>query len=318
MIPEEWLAQAASRLKDRIEITPLLYDHKNDLYLKCENRQRTGSFKLRGAYNKTLSLADWERQQGLVTASTGNHGQGVALAVREIGGYVTVFASEQAVPAKLEAMRALGARICLVAGGYTNAENAALAYAAESRSTWISPYNDGQVIAGQATLGLEIIRQAPGTGSFTWLVPVGGGGLIAGIAAALHYSRQPVTLVGVQSEASPFMYNLFKRGSQSDVVESDSLADGLAGMVEPGAITIPIVQQSVAEMTLVSEEEIAWAVAYCWYHYGERIEASAAAALAAALTGKISARPAVIVLSGGNIQPQVHQRICQQWGRRVG
>jgi threonine dehydratase len=114
------------------------------------------------------------------------------------------------------------------------------------------------------------------------------------------------------------MYNLFKRGSQSDVVESDSLADGLAGMVEPGAITIPIVQQSVAEMTLVSEEEIAWAVAYCWYHYGERIEASAAAALAAALTGKISARPAVIVLSGGNIQPQVHQRICQQWGRRVG
>ncbi|HSV85200.1 MAG TPA: pyridoxal-phosphate dependent enzyme [Levilinea sp.] len=318
MIPEEWLAQAASRLKDRIEITPLLYDNKNDLYLKCENRQRTGSFKLRGALNKVLSLADWERQQGLVTASTGNHGQGVALAAREASGHVTVFASEHAVPAKLEAMRAFGAHIRLVAGGYTEAERAALAYAVESRSTWVSPYNDGHVIAGQGTIGLEIIEQSPPLGNCTWLVPVGGGGLIAGIAAAIRYSGQPVRLVGVQSEASPFMYNLFKRGSQCDVVEFTSLADGLAGMVEPGAITIPIVQQWVDGITLVTEEEIAQAVAYSWYHYGEQIEGSAAAALAAALTGRISARPAVIVLSGGNIQPKVHQHICQNWSRWLG
>jgi len=313
MIPEEWLTQAASRLKNRIEITPLLYDKANDLYLKCENRQHTGSFKIRGALNKVLALSDWERRQGLVTASAGNHGQGVALAARETGAHVTVFASEHAVPAKLDAMRALGAEIRLTAGGYAEAERAALAYAAESRSTWISPYNDGQVIAGQGSLGLELIDQLPVQGKFTCLVPVGGGGLIAGIAAAVRYSGRPVKLIGVQSAASPFMYTLFNHGSQADVLELDSLADGLAGMVEPGSITIPIVQQNVDGFVLVTEEEIAQSVAYSWYHYGEQIEGSAAAALAAALTGKVNERPVVVVLTGGNIQPEIHTQICQRW-----
>jgi threonine dehydratase len=313
MIPQEWLTQAASRLQNRIEHTPLIYDKQNDLYLKCENRQRTGSFKLRGALNKVLTLEPWERQRGLVTASAGNHGQGVALAARETGADVIVFASEHAVPAKLDAMRALGAEIRLVEGGYADAEKMALVYAEESRSTWVSPYNDGQVIAGQGTLGLEMIEQMPLREKYACLVPVGGGGLIAGIGAAIRFTGRSIALVGVQSEASPFMYRLYQHGSQADVVEDSSLADGLAGMVEPGSITIPMVQRNVDTFVLVTEEEISQAIAYSWYHYGEQIEGSAAAALAAALKGKIAQRPVVVVLTGGNIQPEIHRQICQRW-----
>jgi threonine dehydratase len=313
MIPQEWLTQAASRLKDRIEKTPLLYDNKNDIYVKCENRQRTGSFKLRGALNKVLSLVEWERQQGIVTASAGNHGQGVALAARETGAQVIVFASQHAVPAKLEAMRAMGADIRLVSGGYAQAEQAALAFAAQNRVTWVSPYNDGQVIAGQGTLGLELAEQLPVGMDCSVIAPVGGGGLIAGIGAAIEFTGRSHRLVGVQSEASPYMHSLYSTGSQENVHETDSLADGLAGMVEPGSITIPMVQKYVKEFILVTEEEIAQSIAYSWYHYGEKIEGSAAASLAAILNGKYLERPVVIILSGGNIQPELHNQICERW-----
>jgi threonine dehydratase len=313
MIPYEWLTQAASRLHDRIERTPLTHDAKNDLYLKWENQQSIGTFKIRGALNKILTLENWERQQGLVTASAGNHGQGVALAGRETGTKVTVFASEHAVPFKLEAMRALGAEIKLVEGGYPEAEKAGIAYAAQNHSIWVSPYNDGQVIAGQGTLGLELIEQMPLHENYTCLVPVGGGGLISGIGAAITYAGRRISLVGVQSEASQSMYSIYHQKSQLHLVESESLADGLSGTIEPGSITIPLVQKYVNEFVLVNEEEIAQAIAYSWYHYSEKIEGSAATALAAALTGKVAHRPVVIVITGGNIQPEIHSQICERW-----
>jgi threonine dehydratase len=313
MIPHEWLTQAASRLQDRIKRTPLTHDPKNDLYLKWENRQSTGSFKVRGALNKVLTLENWERQQGLVTASAGNHGQGVALAGRETGARVTVFASEHAVPFKLEAMRKLGAEIHLVAGGYPEAEKAGIAYAAQTRSIWVSPYNDAQVIAGQGSLGLALIEQMPLNENYTCLVPVGGGGLIAGIGAAIEYSGRRIQLVGVQSEASQSMYSIYHKISPTGILEKDSLADGLSGTIEPGSITIPLVQKYANGFVLVSEEEISQAIAYSWYYYGERIEGSAATALAAVLTGKVAHRPVVIVITGGNIQPEIHSQICERW-----
>jgi threonine dehydratase len=313
MIPHEWLTQAASRLQDLIKRTPLTHDPKNDLYLKWENRQSTGSFKVRGALNKVLTLENWERQQGLVTASAGNHGQGVALAGRETSARVTVFASEHAVPFKLEAMRKLGAEIHLVAGGYPEAEKAGIAYAAQTRSIWVSPYNDAQVIAGQGSLGLALIEQMPLNENYTCLVPVGGGGLIAGIGAAIEYSGRRIQLVGVQSEASQSMYSIYHKISPTGILEKDSLADGLSGTIEPGSITIPLVQKYANGFVLVSEEEISQAIAYSWYHYGERIEGSAATALAAVLTGKVAHRPVVIVITGGNIQPEIHSQICEHW-----
>jgi len=158
MIPYEWLEQADSRITPFIQRTPLTHDAARNLYIKWENRQVTGSFKARGAFNKVLLLEDWEREVGLVAASAGNHGQGLALAGQKVGAAVEIFVSENAVAAKVEAMRALGAVIHTIPGGYGEAEAVGKAHAEEQQKTWVSPYNDGQVIAGQGTLGLEILR----------------------------------------------------------------------------------------------------------------------------------------------------------------
>jgi len=325
MIPYTWLEEAAERIAPHIRATPLSYDPNNDLFLKWENHQVTGSFKARGALNKVLILQPWEVQRGLVAASAGNHGQGVALAAQLVGAHATIFASDHAVPTKLEAMRAMGAEVHLVAGGYGEAEKAGIAYAAQHEAIWVSPYNDGQVIAGQGTLGLELLQELATLPESTWVVPVGGGGLIAGIGAAIEAffpssgatsqsgettppSRKP-RLVGVQSTASPYMHALFTRGAQEGVVELESLADGLSGPVEAQSLTIPLVRSFVDEIVLVEEIEIQRAIVYAWERYRERIEGSAAVALAAVLENRVSARPAVVVLSGGNIQSEVHQAL---------
>jgi threonine dehydratase len=260
--------------------------------------------------NKVLSLQDWERQAGLVTASAGNHGQGVALAGQLTGAPVTVFVSEHAVPAKVEAMRSLGAQVEFVPGGYAEAETFGLKYAAEHHKAWVSAYNDGQVIAGQGTLGLEVLQQLSEGSAPIWLVPVSGGGLISGVGAALQRVTPRPRLIGVQAEASPFMHALFYRDTQENVPDLPTLADGLAGAVETDALTISLVKQWVDEIVLVSEDEIASAIALAWHEYGEIVEGSGAVCLAAVLSGKVDERPAVVVVSGGNIQPEVHARIC--------
>src|SRR5512133_3971546 len=214
MIPSDWLDLATRRLQGQVRQTPLTYDSNLDVYLKWENRQITGSFKIRGALNKVLSLEAWEQQRGLVTASAGNHGQGVALAARQVSAPVTVFASEHAVPAKIEAMRALGAEVRQVPGGYEQAEQTGLKFAADQGKTWISPYNDAQVIAGQATIGLEILEQLALQVPTEVLIPVGGGGLIAGIGATLDQTAPEAQVTGVQSVASPFFYAIYTHGSQ--------------------------------------------------------------------------------------------------------
>jgi threonine dehydratase len=220
---------------------------------------------------------------------------------------VTIFASDHAVPRKVEAMRSLGAEVRLVPGGYGEAEQAGLEYARESESTWVSPYNDGQVIAGQATVALEMLTQlaevmpdAHSQPPAAWVVPVGGGGLISGIGIVLSDKVPGSRLYGVQSEASPFFHALFHRGTQEGVVELPSLADGLAGPVEASSVTIPIVRKLVDEILLVTEAEIESAMHYSQQRYGERIEGSAAAALAAVLTAKIPQRPVVVLITGGN------------------
>ena len=327
MIPFEWISQADERIAPHIVRTPLIYDAARGLYIKWENRQVTGSFKARGAFNKVLLLEDWEREVGLVAASAGNHGQGLALAGQKIRAAVEVFVSEGAVPAKVEAMRALGALIHTVPGGYGEAEAAGKAYAAERQKTWVSPYNDGQVIAGQGTVGLEILRdltltptpalpQIPagvGVRVRAWLVPVGGGGLLSGIGASLRVQADRPKLIGTQSEASAFMHSLFYKGTQDGTPDLPTLADGLAGSVEPGSVTIPMTRQLADDIVLVSEEDIAYAMAFAWYVCGEKVEGAGAAGLAAALSGKVKERPAVIVVSGGNAQPEVHAEIVERF-----
>lgn len=316
MLPFEWLLQAEERLRPYIRHTPLEYDPDSQIYLKWENMQVTGSFKARGALNKILSLESWEKERGLVTASAGNHGQGVALAGRMINAPVTVFASEHASPLKLQAIRDLGAEIHLVPGGYGEAEQAGLEYASQFDITWVSAYNDGQVIAGQGTLGLEILSDLPRELPVTLVVPVGGGGLLAGIVAVFNSQNYPKDIYhsfGAQSEASAYMHGLYYQGTQDGIVEGPSLADGLSGPVERNSVTIPLIKKHADGIVLVTEDEIVQAMAFAYQRYGHRIEPSAAVSLAAILAGRVTQRPAVAVITGGNIQAEIHQQLINDY-----
>ena len=313
MLPPEWLKAASQRLDGKIHRTPLTHDAERGLYLKWENRQKTGSFKARGALNRALILEDWEREMGLVTASAGNHGQGVALAGQIIGAKARVFVSEDAPAIKIAAMRELGADVELVAGGYHEAEEAGLAFTRRNDAVWISPYNDGHVIAGQGTIVSEILEDAPETAEMTWIVPLSGGGLLSGIGAVLAEQAQNTRVIGVQVEASAFMHGIVYRGSQADVEDLPTIADGLGGAVEEKSITIPLVKKYVDEIILVSEEEVAQAIAFAWHEYGEKIEGAGAVGLAGVLSGKTSAKPSVIIISGGNIQPEIHAGILARY-----
>jgi threonine dehydratase len=317
VIPYEWFEQAEVRVAPHIQKTPLTRDIARGLLIKWENHQVTGSFKPRGALNKVLSLADWERTAGLVAASAGNHGQGVALAGRLTGSAVEVFVSEHAVPAKVEAMRDLGAKISFVKGGYAQAESAGREYALAHHKVFISPYNDGQVIAGQGTIGLEVLRELNEPVA-NWIVPTGGGGLISALGIILNKHTPRPRLIGVQAAASPFTYSLFHEHTQTGVQDLPTLADGLSGAVEEGSITIPMIEEYVDDFFVVSEDEISRAMAFAWAIYHEKIEGSAAVGLAAVLTGKIKERPSVVIISGGNVQPEVHEKIVarfagEQW-----
>jgi threonine dehydratase len=315
MFPTIWIEEAQKRVAPYIDHTPLTHHEELDLFIKWDNQQVTGSFKARGAINKILSLQPWEISRGIVAASAGNHGQGVALASKIVHARSIIFAAEHAVPTKLNAIRQLGAEVRLVPGGYAEAEQAGIAYAASTGAVWVSPYNDGQVIAGQATMAMEILADLPQPADYTWIVPAGGGGLISGIGVAIKSGIHPqdsvgaMRLVGVQSAASPFLHHIYHHGSQEGCEELPSLADGLAGSVEANSITIPLVHKYADDFILVSEEEIIEAIRFAWDHYHERIEGSAATSLAAVLSGKVPWRPVVIVISGGNIQPETHQKI---------
>mgnify|MGYP002640623443 FL=1 len=313
MLPPEWLKAASQRLDGKIHHTPLTHDAARNLYIKWENHQKTGSFKARGALNRSLILEDWEREMGLVTASAGNHGQGVALAGQMIGADVRVFASKSAPAVKINAMRELGATVELVEGGYHDAEKAGLAFVKRNDAVWISPYNDGHVIAGQSTIASEVLAERPETAEMTWIVPVSGGGLLAGIASVLAEQAPNTKVIGVQVAASAFMHGLFYRGNQDGVKDLPTLADGLGGAVEANSITVPLIKKYVDEIILVSEDEVAEALAFAWTEYGEKIEGSGAVGLAAVLSEKVPQEASVIVVSGGNIQPEIHAEILTRY-----
>lgn len=316
MIPYHWFSEARARISPYIRITPLTYDDEFDLYIKWENRQITGSFKVRGAFNKVLNLKKWEQEAGLLAASAGNHGQGVALAGQVVDSPVKIFVSENAPEVKIKAMKSLGAKVVIVPGGYADAENSALREASQSKFTWISPYNDGHIISGQGTIALEVIDQLKNfppkiKGNYIWLVPTSGGGLLAGISAAVNHITPESSVIGVQSNTSPFMHAIFHSGTQNNITELPTIADGLAGPVEEGSITIPIVCNHVDDILLVNEDEIADAIAYSWHKYGEVIEGAAAVVIAAVISGKIKQHPIIAIVSGGNIQDKVFENIIK-------
>jgi threonine dehydratase len=300
------IQSARTRITQHIRATPVAFDSELDVWFKWENQQVTGSFKPRGALNKILSLTPAELERGLVACSAGNHGQGVALAARIAGAKATVYVSDHAAQNKIEKMRALGAEVIQVAGGYAEAEATAIRVAHEQSKTWVSPYNDPMVIAGQGTLALELLEQCPN--ATRWLVPVGGGGLIAGMVAG---AQQQVAVIGVQAAASTHLHEEFHRGDLARAIDGPTLADGLTGGVEPGSVTFELIH-GASDMQLVSESQIAEAVRYAYRKHSQVIEGSGAVGLALVLSGRVKGDGQTVVLvSGGNIDQDKHQALVR-------
>ena len=301
------IKEAHQTLRPQVRVTPLEYSpllsqHSGcEIYLKCEHLQHTGSFKFRGASNKLRLLTDEQRQRGVITASTGNHGQAMALAGKLAGVKATIYAPEQAAAIKLEAIRALGGEVELIPGDALNAELAADSAAQQQGKIYISPYNDRQIIAGQGTCGMEMVEQQPDLDAV--FVAVGGGGLISGIATVLKKLSDKTQIIGCWQANATSMYTSLENGQIQEVAEQETLSDGTAGGVEPGAITFALCQQLIDQKVLVSEQEIKDAMRLIARTDRWMIEGAAGVALAAALklAPRWQGKKVAVVLCGKNI-----------------
>jgi threonine dehydratase len=287
-----------------------------EIYLKLENLQKAGSFKIRGAYYKLSRLSPSVRKKGVVTASAGNHAQGVAFASSLLGIRSTIVMPEGAPLAKQMATRSYGGEVILF--GHDTDE--ALGYAkrmAESGMTFIHPFDDEQVIAGQGTIGLEILEEAPGVEAI--IVPVGGGGLISGISAIVKKKKPKVKIMGVQSAHAPSAYLSLKEKKIVEVKVKPTLADGIA-IRRVGETTFPIIQKRVDEIVTVQEDEIASAILLLMERKRVVAEGAGAAPLAALLSRRWEIRPkkVVLVISGGNIDVHLLDRIIEKGLTQTG
>ena len=294
-------------IHDVISDTPMLYSRVlsgvvgGPVFLKCENLQRTGSFKVRGAFFRIARLPDAERARGVVAASAGNHAQGVAFAASHLGCPATVFMPEGAPLPKVQATRGDGAHVILHGTSVEDALGAALAFAERTGAVFIHPYDHPDIVAGQGTLGFEIIEQCPQVR--TVVVPVGGGGLAAGIAVAIKNLDPAITVVGVQAEAvSPYPGSL-AAGHPVSVQARPTMADGIA-VSQPGRIPFGILSALAERVVTVSEEGLSQGLLLCLERAKQVVEPAGAAAVAALLEhARDFAPPIVVVLSGGNIDP---------------
>jgi threonine dehydratase len=271
------------------------------VYLKCENLQRTGSFKARGAYTRISRLSEEERARGVVAASAGNHAQGVALAAQLLGIHATVFMPEGAPIPKEKATRGYGAEVIFEGRYLEDSLKAARAFEVETGAVLIHPFDHVDIVAGQGTAGLEIIEQAPEVQ--TVLVPTGGGGLLAGIAIAVKALKPDVRVVGVQAKGAAAYPESLRQGSPVPLAEMNTMADGIAVGL-PGEITFAAVRDHVDDIVTVSEESMSRALLALVERAKMVVEPAGAAAVAAMLDEPTAfATPAVAVLSGGNIDP---------------
>jgi threonine dehydratase len=279
------------------------------VFLKCENLQRTGSFKLRGAYVRLARLAPEIRALGVVAASAGNHAQGVALAAQLLGAQATVFMPRAAPLPKMQATRGYGAEVRLVEGTVDACLEAAQAEATRSGRTMIHPFDHSDIIAGQATVGLELLEQLPAT--TTVVVPVGGGGLISGVAAAVKTVRPDIRVVGVQAQLAAAFPASLAAGRPLSCAPGSTMADGIA-VGRPGELTLQHVQDTVDDIVTVTEDAIARAVLLCLERTKLVVEPAGAVGVAALLDGLIVPRGVVaVILSGGNIDPLLTMRVLR-------
>lgn len=296
--------EARRRIANTVWRTPLersafLSEHTgHDIYLKLECWQRTRSFKMRGASNAIAALDDAARARGLVTASAGNHGQAIALAAREAGVHATIFVPSTAPETKKARIRTYGATLNEDAPHYDAAEVAAQEYAQTNGATFVHAFSDCAVVAGQGTVGAEILEDLPAVQSI--VVPVGGGGLVSGVGIVAKDMNRAIRIAGVQSTETHAMHAAFAAGKVVDTPITPTLADGLAGATDQ--ISYERARAVVDDMLLVEESAIPGAIRALYRYDGVVAEGSAAVAAAAILTGAVTpAGPTVLIITGGNI-----------------
>ena len=304
--------KASYVLKNVVRKTDVIYAPKlkpgTELYLKTENLQVTGSFKVRGAYYKMSQLTAEEKAKGVIACSAGNHAQGVALAAQKNGIKATICLPDGAPISKIEATKSYGAEICLVNGVYDDAYKKALELRDENGYTFIHPFNDPDVIAGQGTIALELYEQIPDLDAV--IVPVGGGGLISGVAFAIKQLNPNVKVNGVQAAGAPSMKNSLADGKIETLPSVKTIADGIA-VKEPGDLTYDICSKYVDEIVTVTDDEISAAILALMEQHKLVAEGAGAVPVAAAMFDKIDlkGKKAVCVVSGGNIDVTILSRV---------
>lgn len=306
---------AETRIRTHIKQTPLDYSvalsrkTKTNVFLKCETLQYTGAFKVRGAINKLLSLTPAQREQGVVTASSGNHGAAVAFGLDKLHMKGTIFVPENASSAKLDNIRNYTNDLKFYGTDTMHTEMHALEYAKKHNMIYVSPYNDLQVIGGQGTIGLELVNQLDAIDAV--FVPIGGGGLISGIAAYVKSVAPKVKVIGCLPANSPVMAESIKAGRIIEMESLPTLSDGTAGGIEPDSITFDICRQFVDDYILVSEEEIKNAVITMIKAQHLLIEGASGVVLAALLkeAKKFQGKNVALVLSGANISLDILKTI---------
>lgn len=315
MLTLDTIYKAQHVLKEVIRRTDLIKAPKinpdADVYLKTENLQITGSFKVRGAYYKISQLSPEEREKGVIACSAGNHAQGVALAATKAGIKSLICLPDGAPISKVEATKGYGAEVCLVPGVYDDAYNKALQLRDEKGYTFIHPFDDEMVIAGQGTIGLELLEQLPDVDAV--VVPIGGGGLISGVAFAIKSLNPKIKVYGVQAAGAPSMYNSIKDGKIKRLDNVSTLADGIA-VKEPGKNTFELVSKYVDEIVTVTEDEISCAILSLIEQQKLIAEGAGAVPVAAVMFNKIpvKGKKVVCLVSGGNIDVTILSRVIRR------
>ena len=321
MLSLDRVYKASTVLKEIIRETDLIAAPKLhqgcNVYLKTENLQVTGSFKIRGSYFKISQLTEEEKQKGVIACSAGNHAQGVALAATKNGIKSIICLPDGAPISKVEATKRYGAEVCLVKGVYDDAYNKALELKDEKGLTFIHPFNDPDVIAGQGTIGLEILNQLPNADVV--VVPIGGGGLISGIAYTIKQLKPNCKVYGVQAAGAPSMEHSIADGEIETLDTVNTIADGIA-VKTPGSLTYDLCNEYVDGIVTVSDDEIALAILTLLEQQKLIAEGAGAVPVAAVMNGKIpdiDGKNVVCVVSGGNIDVTILSRVIER-GLKMG
>ena len=314
----DMIRDAKAALQGVAELTPIVTSRQlgANLAIKSENLQKTGSFKIRGAYNKIRSLSPEEAARGVIACSAGNHAQGVALSASRLGIRSVICMPEGAPVLKVQATRSYGAEVVLVPGSYDDAAKEAERLAEERGYTFAHPFNDPLVIAGQGTIGLEILEQQPDVDQI--LVPVGGGGLISGVASAVKQMRPNVRVIGVQAATVPSMFVSLRNGAVTTVKDGATIADGIH-VLTPGSLTFAICEHLVDDIVTVSEDEIAAAIVALLEGPKTVAEGAGATGVAAWLFDKVdTGLKTVSLVSGGNVDITTLSRIITKGMQKTG